>query len=70
MEQKRAEALEQGGWTYCTRGTINRWFDEFTGLLAVVNPDMLWNMGEVMLAASRAGLAVVSPKQTFSTGAA
>jgi hypothetical protein len=58
MNLKRAEALEQALWYYCTRGTINLWFDEFTGFLAGVNPGMLRNVDEVMVAAFRAGLAV------------
>jgi hypothetical protein len=63
MNLKRAEALEQERWDYCTRGTINRWFDEMSGLVARVNPEMLWSMDEVMIAASRAGLEIVSPNQ-------
>jgi hypothetical protein len=42
MNLKQAEALEQERWIYCTRGTINGWFDDFSGLLAGVNPDMRW----------------------------
>jgi hypothetical protein len=30
MNLNRAEALEQERWHYCT---INRWFDQFSGLL-------------------------------------
>jgi hypothetical protein len=38
MSLKRVEALEQGRWGHCTRGPINRWFKEFSGLLPGANP--------------------------------
>jgi hypothetical protein len=70
MNLKRAEALEQERETYCTRGTINRWFDEFSGLDAGVNPRMLWNMDEVMVAASRDGLVHTRRTRDCWTGGA
>jgi hypothetical protein len=57
--------LEQERWNYCTRGTVNRWFDEFSGLLAGVNPDMMRNMDEVGIPLSRAGFVVASPNHTL-----
>ena len=65
MHLKRADALETERWPYCTRGTISRWFDELTGVFAAVKPEMLWNMDEVMVAASRHGMVVVSPNQVL-----
>jgi hypothetical protein len=48
MNLKPAETLAQGGWSNRARGTINRWFDELSGLFARVSPEMLWRMSEVM----------------------
>jgi hypothetical protein len=67
MNLKRAEALEAERWKFATKGTIRRWFDEMSGLFSSILPWMVWNMDEVMVAASRDGMVVVTPNQLLFT---
>jgi hypothetical protein len=60
LHLKRARRLEGDRWPAATRGTIRRWFAELEALFRTVQPEMVWNFGELMVAASRAGKAVVT----------
>jgi hypothetical protein len=60
LHLRRAQRVEADRWRAATRGTIRRWFVEFEALFRTVHPEMVWNFDELMVAASRAGKAVVT----------
>jgi hypothetical protein len=60
LHVRRAQRLEADRWRAATKGTIRRWFVELDALFRTVRPEMVWDFDELMVAAGRAGKAVVT----------